>query len=200
MTRRLRRTARGRRGYRRAGLALGLFLLGCETGGSRVAGQDSGSGEYQIKAAFLFHFGEFVEWPSEAFKDMNSPITYCTIGEDPFQGALDESLRAKLIGGRGVRVQHLKGVEGIVSCQVLFIGAGESKRNASILTKAKGNPVLTVGESETFAENGGMIGFCRESNKIRFEINLAAVSAAKLKISARLLSLAKTVVGKGGGG
>jgi len=179
--------------------AIGVLLLLCAMGVRSVGAQDGGSGEYQIKAAFLFHFGEFVEWPAETFKDVNSPITYCTIGEDPFRGALDESLRAKAIGGHRARIQHLKNLDGVANCQVLFIGAAESKRDNSIVAKGKGNGVLTVGESQGFAEDGGMIEFCREGNKIRFEINLGAVSAAKLKMSARLLALAKTVIGKAGG-
>jgi hypothetical protein len=155
--------------------------------------------EYQIKAAFLFHFAQFVEWPAGAFKDGNSALTYCTVGGDPFRGALDDSLRAKVIGERGMRVEHLKQLDAVHDCQILFIGAAQSKNAASILASVKGDPVLTVGETPHFAEDGGMIGFCREGNKIRFEINAGAVSAAKLKMSARLLTLAKTVIGTAGG-
>jgi YfiR/HmsC-like len=160
--------------------------------------QASPSDEYQIKAAFLFHFAQFVEWPEGAFKDGTSALTYCTVGVDPFRGALDESLRAKMIGEHGIRVEHLKQVDAVHDCQILFIGAAQSKNAASILASVKGDPVLTVGETPHFAEDGGMIGFCLEGNKIRFEINARAVSAAKLKMSARLLTLAKTVIGTAG--
>ena len=161
--------------------------------------QGTPSGEYAVKAAFLFHFAQFVEWPAGAFKGANSPMTYCTVGEDPFRGGLDESLRGKTIRERAIRVQHLKPSDGIQDCQILFISASENKRTAGILADAKGSAILTVGESQTFAENGGMIEFCLEGNKIRFEINLSAVGAAKLKMSARLLALAKTVIGTPGG-
>ena len=165
-----------------------------------LAGEQAAANqEYQIKAAFLFHFAQFVEWPAGAFKDGNGALTYCTVGEDSFRGALDDSLRAKVIGEHGVRVQHLKQSDAVHDCQVLFIGAAQSKNAASILASVKGEPVLTVGETPHFAEDGGMIGFCLEGNKIRFEINAAAVSAAKLKMSARLLTLAKTVIGTAGG-
>jgi hypothetical protein len=157
--------------------------------------QASRSDEYQIKAAFLFHFAQFVEWPTGAFKDGNSALTYCTVGGDPFGGALDDSLRAKVIGERGVRVQHLKQLEGVHDCQIVFIAAAESKNATRILASVKGDAVLTVGETPHFAEDGGMIGFCIEGKKIRFEINVEAVSAAKLKMSARLLTLAKTLIG-----
>jgi YfiR/HmsC-like len=163
-----------------------------------VGAQDATNSEYQIKAAFLFHFAQFVEWPAEAFLDANSPFTYCTVGDDPFRGALDQSLRAKVIGVRGVRVRHLKEVDAMQDCQVLFIGAAENRQTSSILANVKGNAVLTVGESQYFAEDGGMIEFFMEGNKIRFEINLAAVNTAKLKMSARLLTLAKTVIGNAG--
>jgi len=161
--------------------------------------QASPSVEYQVKAAFLFHFAQFVEWPAGAFKDGNSALTYCTVGGDPFRGALDDSLRAKVVGERGIRVEHLKQLDAVHDCQILFIGAAQSKNAASILASVKGDAVLTVGETPHFAEDGGMIGFCLEGNKIRFEINAGAVSAAKLKMSARLLTLAKTVIGTAGG-
>lgn len=166
---------------------------------STLLAQGTSSGEYAVKAAFLFHFAQFVEWPAGAFKDVNSPMTYCTVGDDPFRGSLDESLRGKTIRERAIRVQHLRPSDGIQDCQILFISASENKRTAGILADAKGSAILTVGESQTFAEDGGMIEFCLEGNKIRFEINLSAVGTAKLKMSARLLALAKTVIGTPGG-
>lgn len=163
--------------------------------GANVAGQDRAPDEYQMKAAFLFHFAQFVEWPATAFKDASSPMNYCTVGVDPFRGALEESLRGKMVGAHPLSVQHLKSSEPLQDCQILFIAAAETKRTASVLANLNASPVLTVGESEGFALGGGMIAFCREGNKIRFDINLAAANAARLKISARLLALAKNVIG-----
>jgi hypothetical protein len=160
-----------------------------------AVGQTSASGEYEVKAAFLFHFGQFVDWPEETFKDASSPITYCTIGGNPFHGALDASLNGKTIGARPLRVQHFQQPQDMRGCQVLFIGVEEKKLLPAILAGVKGNPVLTVGESEHFAQEGGMISFLLEDNKIRFEINLETAQKAKLRISARLLALAKTVIG-----
>jgi hypothetical protein len=160
-----------------------------------AAGQTA-SGEYEVKAAFLFHFAQFVEWPGEAFKAADSPIEYCTLGEDPFGGALDASLKGKLVGARPMRVRHLKQVREIQDCHVLFIGAEEKKAISAALASVEGSATLTVGESEHFAQDGGMIGFCLEENKIRFEVNLTAAEHAKLKISARLLALAKSVIGR----
>lgn len=164
------------------------------TPGVSVA-QTGNAGEYQVKAAFLFHFAQFVEWPPGVFKDVNSPVTYCTLGEDPFQGALDQSLNGKIIGGRPVRVNHLKGGRDFHECQVLFIGTTEKKEMSATLAALKGAPILTVADADHFVNEGGVIGFCVEEKKIRFEINLSAATEAKLKLSAKLLSLAKTVIG-----
>jgi len=161
----------------------------------RVSGQTNASSEYQVKAAFLFHFAQFVDWPPEAFKDEDSPLTYCTIGEDPFHGALDASLKGKTIGARPLRVQHFKQSQETHGCQVLFIGTTGKKAISEELANLKGNPVLTVGESEHFAQEGGMIGLLLQDNKVRFEINLSAAEHARLRISSQLLSLAKTVIG-----
>jgi len=157
--------------------------------------QAPATGEYEVKAAFLFHFAQFVEWPEAAFKDSSSPLTYCTIGDDPFHGSLDASMRGKTLGTRAFRVQHFKLPQDIHGCQVLFIGAREKKLLPAILEGVKEDSVLMVGESEHFVQEGGMIGFCLEDKKIRFEINLETTQKAKLKISSRLLALAKSVIG-----
>jgi YfiR/HmsC-like len=172
-----------------ATLALGCFS----------EAQTPATAEYELKAAFLFHFAQFVEWPEAAFKDAGSPLTYCTIGDDPFRGSLDEALNGKTLGARSFKVMHLKQPQEVHGCQVLFVGGTEKKFLAGIIAKLQGDSVLTVGESEHFAQDGGTIGFCLEGNKIRFEINLEAAEKAKLKISSKLLALAKTVIGSQGG-
>jgi hypothetical protein len=164
-------------------------------GGRWISAQSNPSGEYQVKAAFLFHFAQFVDWPPEAFKDAASPLTYCTVGEDPFHGALDASLNGKTIDGRPVRVLHFKLSQEVQPCQILFLGAPEKKSLSATLVTLGASPVLTVGESQDFIGQGGMIGFLWEDNKVHFEINLEAAERAKLKISARLLTLAKKVIG-----
>jgi hypothetical protein len=155
-----------------------------------------------VKAAFLFRFAQFVEWPPDTFKEPNEPFTYCTIGEDPFHGALERTLTGKTIEQRPLRVQHLNGGGAgpnsgkIGQCQVLFVGGpADRKHVAETLASTASLPILTVGEADQFAENGGAIGFCTEDNKIRFEVNLDAAGKAGLKISAKLLALAKTVLG-----
>jgi hypothetical protein len=181
--------ARKRR-FRAIFSVLAALSLACLT-----MAQTPASSEYEVKAAFLFHFAQFVKWPEEAFKDPNNPLIYCTIGEDSFHGSLDAALNGKTIGARSSRVVHFKQPQEIQGCQVLFIAAREKKSIPAILASTKGNSVLTVGESEHFVQDGGMIGFLLEENKIRFEVNLEAAQKANLKISSRLLALAKSVVG-----
>jgi len=161
----------------------------------RARGESNGTSEYDVKAAFLFHFAQFVEWPPDSFKDANSPLTYCTVGEDPFQGALDESVKGKIVANRSLRVLHLRERDPIEGCQVLFISQEHKKREEEELANVNGHAVLTVGETEHFALAGGVIGFCLEEKRVRFEINLEAAGKARLKISAKLLALAKTVLG-----
>ena len=177
-------------------LALAVLLGAAPSMPPRVSAESNGTSEYDVKAAFLFHFAQFVEWPAETFKGEDSPLTYCTVGDDTFRGALDESVKGKRIRNRPLRVLHLKERESIEACQVLFIAATAQKgRQTDQLADASGHPVLTVGELEHFAEEGGMIGFFLEEKKVRFEINVGAAENARLKISAKLLALAKTVLG-----
>jgi hypothetical protein len=183
-----------------AGLFLGVLFAIFFGALSSAQGQSGGSTEYNVKAAFLFHFAQFVEWPAEAFKDVAAPLTYCTIGDDPFRGVLDQALNGKTVGAHPLRVAHLREPNEALNCQVLFLGAAEKKRFGEALAGVNHLPVLTVGETEHFVDEGGIIGFCLEENKIRFEVNMRAATKAKLKISAKLLALAKTVIVDPNGG
>lgn len=172
-----------------------LFLL-ASIGSPLAFAQASAPGEYQVKAAFLFHFAQYVDWPAAAFENANAPLTYCTLGEDPFHGALEASLNGKTIGPHPLRIKHLKQNREASGCQVLFLSAAEEKSIVETLEHLRGAPVLTVGDSDNFAQEGGMIGFCLQDSKVRFEINVSAAEHAGLRISARLLALAKTVFGE----
>jgi YfiR/HmsC-like len=174
---------------------MALVALLTLSGTNRVPAQGNVSSEYQVKAAFLYHFSQFVDWPEGTFKDATSPLVYCTVGEDPFHGALEASISGKEMGVRPLQVAHFQEGQNFRSCQIVFIGGGEKKIVSSVLASLKGTPVLTVGESQSFVQEGGMIGFLLEENKIRFEINLDAAEHAKLKLSSRLLALAKRVIG-----
>lgn len=185
--------AKRRNTYRRVACSLILILCFVVSVNLRAS---STVEEYSVKAAFLFHFAQFVDWPDGTFSKPDSPLVYCTIGEDPFQGALEATFKGKTIGSHPLEVRHLKKAVEARGCHVAFIGEPADKHLQDELVSLKGNPVLTVGETEQFMRNSGMIGFCIEENKIRFNINLEAAEKANLKISARLLMLAKTVIGK----
>jgi len=163
------------------------------------ASAQSPSDEYHVKAAFLFHFAQLVEWPSDTPYGATNSLLVCTLGNDPFHGALEETIAGKQVGNRTLRIRHLGTLQDRPACNVLFVGASESKRFSSTIAQLRNLPVLTVGEGDGFLEAGGMIRFCMDGKKIHFEVNRGAAESARLKISAQLLLLAKSVFGGNGG-
>jgi hypothetical protein len=149
--------------------------------------------EYELKAAFLLNFAKFVDWPSNMFADPKDPFSVCVLGTDPFGGALDDVLRGKFIGEHPVSVTRVKRVADIIRCQILFVSAPESRHLPEILVKLRGECVLIIGETDDFASSGGVIQFTLEDNRVRFFINTDAAGRAGLKISSKLLALAKIV-------
>jgi YfiR/HmsC-like len=158
-------------------------------------GAQSTDAEYRVKAAFLFHFAQLVDWPVGTGTD--NSLFLCTLGDDPFQGALETSVAGKAIDTRVLRVRHLKQPEEMHTCQILFLGNEQSKRIPALLAALRNTPVLTVGETAGFLESGGMVRFLLQDNKVRFGINLTVAESAGLKISSRLLVLAQTVLVEG---
>jgi hypothetical protein len=149
--------------------------------------------EYRVKAAFLYNFAKFVEWPPETFQSPTDPLVICTLGYDPYRRALEETVRDKTIQGRTFSVRQVSDVEQANTCQIFFVSASESKRAAAMLPRLKTTGVLTVGEAEGFAASGGVINFKTENGRVRFEINVTAAERAKLRISSKLLSLVQIV-------
>jgi hypothetical protein len=149
--------------------------------------------EYELKAAFLFNFAKFVDWPPNAFANPTAPFSVCVLGTDPFGGALDDVLRGKFIADHPVSVVRIKRVADITRCQILFVAASESRHLTEILIKLRGECVLIIGETDDFASSGGVIQFTLEDNRVRFFINTDAAGRAGLKISSKLLALAKIV-------
>jgi len=156
--------------------------------------------EYRVKAAFLFHFAQLVDWPPEASGAGNRPLILCTVGEELVPGTLESTMEGKQIGTRSIKVQHLQESDDLQACHIVFIVLRDKKRVTGILAGLKHASVLTVGEIDNFTQLGGMIGFCLQEKKVRFDINLQAAQGAKLKISSRLLLLAKSVIGDSGQG
>lgn len=171
-----------------------LAFMVLPNGTDSVLGQAKANREYQVKADFLYHFGQFVAWPEGAFPEANSPLVYCTVGEDPFQGALEASFKGKTIGTHSLQVKHFKEINEVQGCHVVFLGKLLKRSIPEELASLKGAPVLTVGETNQFVDDDGMIGFRLEGSKVRFEINLESAEKAHLKISAKLLAVAKRVI------
>jgi hypothetical protein len=149
--------------------------------------------EYKLKAAFIYNFAKFVEWPPSCFSGAQSPIRLCVLGVDPFEGEI-KSLEAKRIGERALVVRYAEKVEEIQECHIVFIGISEKDRIDSVLNALKGSPVLTISDIDGFANLGGMIGLINAQDKVRFEVNLGAARLAKIEVSSKLLKLANRVL------
>lgn len=148
-----------------------------------------------MKAAFLFNFAKFVEWPDRSFESPQSAFRICVIGQDPFGGALDEYL-GKTIEGRPVQLARYPSANGLAEtrhCQILFISASEKTHFHEVIESLRGDSALLVGDADGFAASGGTIEFTLEDNHIRFSINPEAAQRADLKLSSKLLALAKIV-------
>jgi len=155
--------------------------------------QNPVSKEYQIKAAYLYNFAKFVEWPDPAFTNNDSPLVIGVFGQNPFGGELTAIAKDHKIHGRNIVIKHVATVTEARGVHLMFFGAAEAGHLAETLAALKANSVLTVGESEKFITAGGMINFVLAENTVRFEINAAAAEQQGLKISAQLLKLAKAV-------
>lgn len=168
-----------------------LFLiLTSDTPGARALAQESS--ESQVKAAFLFNFVKFVEWPSEAFNDSGAPIIVGVLGEDSTTSAIDQTINGKTANGRRLLIKRFPNFRSLSHCHILFISSSQRDNLRQILA-AVGPGVLTIGETERFAQVGGIINFTIVDNKVRFEINPTAAEKAGLRVSAKLLSLARVV-------
>lgn len=181
--------------------------------------------DYQVKAAYLFHFGQFVQWPdqdaelsmagsqsnqesgkigaivhdetpapaeSQKTETGNQPFVIGVFGrDDPFHGDLEPMVARVKINGHRIEVRRIRALDDLHGCRVLFIPAAERERQREVLDAVRGKPVLTVGDAADFYAAGGMIQFVEEQAQVHFRINADAARAAGLKISSKLLSLAK---------
>ncbi len=161
----------------------------------KVSNAQSQVDEYRLKAAFLFHFAQFVEWPPEALGNADNPFVICVVGEDPFHGDLEGTVEGKYIAARVVRIRHFKQFQEGQGCHMVFVDRKDEGTVPLRMLALRKTPVLTVGESDDFLQQGGIIRMFIEDRKLRFEINQGAAEIANLKVSSRLLLLAKTVVG-----
>jgi hypothetical protein len=147
--------------------------------------------EYQLKAAYIYHFAQFVDWPASAFPQPNSPIIIGILGKNPFGNSLEQTVEGKVLNNHPLTIREFHSLEEMTNtCQILFICQSEKSRLQEIFAAVAKTSTLTVGEVSHFTEDGGMVNFVIENDKIRFQINEINVDKAGLKMSFKLLSLA----------
>lgn len=160
--------------------------------------QASATAEYRTKAALIANFLGFVDWPADALGAPNSPFLICATGDFPFGTALAESTRGETVHGKRVDVRWVRQESELRACQVVFVSRSEAKRYRKILGDVRGASVLTIGETPDFLDAGGAVALLLENESLQFEVNLPAAASARLKISARVLNLARRVIGRMG--
>lgn len=180
-----------------AAASLGLAgLVSSQVSRSTVPGRGGPSLEYQVKAAYLLNFTRYVEWPAQAFAAPNSPVTICVLGIDPFGAVLDATTRGRTTQGRAVAVRRIRTIAKTDECHLLFISRKTWRSQRDLPKKLRAPGLLTVGESEDFAQEGGVISFIIQNETVRFVVNAEARDQAGLRISSRMLSLAAAVYGQ----
>jgi len=160
---------------------------------SQVFAEPHHKQEYEVKAAFIFNFANFVEWPREAFQGDSSSLIIYVLGKDPFGNVLN-SLGGKNVQGKKIVIRQAMQMEDVKECQILFISASEKRNLSSVLKSLKGRHVLTVSDQDRFCQAGGMINLVILNKRVAFEINASAAKRAGIQISSSLLKLASDVI------
>ncbi|MGI9627078.1 MAG: YfiR family protein [Longimicrobiales bacterium] len=152
--------------------------------------------EYTVKGAFIHNFANLIEWPASAFPTPNAPLRVAILGPPTFASNMVAYLEGKTVAGRPLQVSRIRSEGAIGEFHIVFVGEPARSHQRNVIKAARGSRALTVGESDGFASDGGMINFFLDGKKVRFEINRPAAETAGLKISSRLLRLAVLVEGK----
>jgi hypothetical protein len=158
-----------------------------------ASAQGQTADEYHVKAVFLYNFAKFVEWPPGSFKSAGDPIVICIVGKNPFGGVLDQAVNQQAAQGRWFSVRQVVDPPQMTACHILFVSSSERKRLPAIFSEIKNLGVLTVGESDNFTAEGGVVNFRIEDGSVRIQINVEAAAQQRLHISSKLLSLAEIV-------
>jgi len=161
-------------------------------GASSLHAQQKSPTEYEIKAAYLYNFGKFVEWPAKVAAPGDS-FSICVLGQDPFGASLDTTIADESIKGKSVLVKRILRPQDAVSCHILFISSSEESRLKEILAALDRTSVLTVSDMPQFTRRGGIIQFVVEANRVRFEVNLTSAERSGLTLSSQLLKVANSV-------
>ncbi|HWB54967.1 MAG TPA: YfiR family protein, partial [Tepidisphaeraceae bacterium] len=159
----------------------------------QTARANSPPSEYEVEAAFILNFAEFITWPAHSFHDGNSPLIVGVIGNDPFGKVLDNTFAGIKIDGHPVTIRRARDVDDLRGCQMIYISPSEKDRLEEILANIDSAPVVTISELNGFCWRGGIVNFYIDDHKVRFEINIGAARRHGLKVSSQLLSRARIV-------
>lgn len=170
-------------------LIAGLLLLLC---GAPLAGAQAVS-EDQVKAAYLYSFAKFVEWPAGTFTGPSDPIRLCILNSRSFQAQLNKIAGNKQIAGHPVLVIFVQDAKQARGCHELFIDSSQSQGTPQIIDALRGTSVLTVGDTNSFVEQGGIINFIVQEDHVQFQVNQKAALKAGLRMNSQLLSVARHV-------
>lgn len=149
--------------------------------------------EYQVKAAYILNFVNLTEWPAAALGPAGSPFRICVAGEDPFRGTLESTIKGESVLGHAITVDRLARGDAAQTCQVLFVPGDSATQTADLLRSVGSAPVLTIGEADTFLRGGGTMNFGPVQGHVRFDVNRRSAEAHGLKLSSRLLRVARSV-------
>lgn len=150
--------------------------------------------DYQVKAAYFYSFAKFVEWPSQSFRDGSEAVRLCILNDRLFEIELVRIVKGKSIAGHPIDVVQVQDGTQARTCHALFINSTQTRNTRRVIEALQGTSVLTVGEAGDFLEEGGVINFVLEDDRVQFQVNKKAAVDAKLYISSRLLSVAKRIV------
>lgn len=179
-------------------LVIGFLMTASACVPAVAAGNATTPDEYTVKSAYLYNFAKFVSWPdSSAAVGQGTPFTIGILGPDRFGKDFEVRLRDRAVYGRPIAVKRFASPTAIQACHILFVSGLDTKEQDALLRDLKERPILTVGDDESFAREGGVVGFYIESGAVRFAINSRAAERSGLKISSKLLSLAR-IIGEGG--
>lgn len=175
-------------------LALSLSDAQLAASEARTADLDAPTKETEakVKVAFVYNFLKFIEWPGQQQNDVAAPVRICVIGADPIRTTLGE-LSIRKIRERRIQVEHVKDIEALRDCHLAYITRSEEARLPQVLQRLEGRPVLSASDIPRFARKGGMIGFATEDDRVKIEISQSSVRQAGLKVSAKLLEIARLV-------
>jgi hypothetical protein len=165
-----------------------LFVAASSFSHAQIARED------QVKAAYVYNFAKFVEWPARDFATATAPIRICVMNDHSFETELNQIVNGKTIAGRPVSIVGAQDADQCRRCQVLFVNSSQERQVRPIIQALRDSSVLTVGETTGFLDEGGIINFVTQDDRVQFAVNHRAADRAGLRISSRLLSVARLVI------